>query len=81
VNEAMACGLSIIVSDHCGCAPDLVDEFTGQVFKSNKIEELKSALIRYNKKGIAARMGIEAGKKINAFSIKVTAQKICANLF
>jgi 1,2-diacylglycerol 3-alpha-glucosyltransferase len=26
VNEAMACGLPVLVSDRCGCAPDLVPE-------------------------------------------------------
>jgi glycosyltransferase involved in cell wall biosynthesis len=32
VNEAMATGLPCIVSDTCGCAPDLVDDLTGASF-------------------------------------------------
>ena len=81
VNEAMASSLSIIISDKCGCAMDLVDDLTGMVFKSEDIEELKSALLKFSKKTTAIKSGIEACKKIEGFSIKETAQKISANLF
>ena len=36
VNEAMASGKAVLVSDKCGCYPDLVqDNINGFVFKSN----------------------------------------------
>ncbi len=42
VNEAMAAGLPVLVSDHCGCAPDLVDHGrNGYVFDPTNLEELK----------------------------------------
>jgi len=44
VNEAMACGKAIIVSDKCGCAPDLVDERNGVIFKSGCINDLTAAI-------------------------------------
>lgn len=44
VNEAMACSKAIVVSDKCGCAPDLVNQCNGIVFKSDCIDELVSAL-------------------------------------
>ena len=41
VNEAMAAGCAVLVSDKCGCHPDLVKEGTnGFVFKSNEVEQL-----------------------------------------
>ncbi len=41
VNEAMACGLPIIVSDKVGCAADLVNnETNGYVFKSENLDDL-----------------------------------------
>ncbi|PJJ74684.1 glycosyltransferase involved in cell wall biosynthesis [Thermoflavifilum aggregans] len=41
VNEAMACGIPVIVSNRVGCAPDLVIEGkTGWVFEAGKIERL-----------------------------------------
>lgn len=43
VNEAMACGRPVIVSDKCGCAPDLVKE-NGRVFKARSVSELSAAL-------------------------------------
>jgi glycosyltransferase involved in cell wall biosynthesis len=50
VNEAMAAGLPVLVSDHCGCAPDLVSEGeNGFTFDPENIE------------AIAARMAQMAG--------------------
>jgi glycosyltransferase involved in cell wall biosynthesis len=47
VNEAMANGKSIIVSDKCGCAQNLVVQgLNGFVFESQNITELKKHLIK-----------------------------------
>lgn len=44
VNEAMACGKVIIVSNKCGCATDLVHEQNGIIFKSGSVKALQQAL-------------------------------------
>jgi glycosyltransferase involved in cell wall biosynthesis len=44
VNEAMACGKAIIVSDKCGCAANLVTEQNGIIFSSGNIAELTLGL-------------------------------------
>jgi glycosyltransferase involved in cell wall biosynthesis len=45
VNEAMACGCPAIVSDACGCAPDLIDESkTGFTFPLGDTEALAERL-------------------------------------
>lgn len=44
VNEAMACGKAVIVSDKCGCAVDLVSQKNGIIFNSGSVTELKAAL-------------------------------------
>jgi len=47
VNEAMAAGKAIVVSDKVGCAIDLVkNDVNGEVFKSNSVEELADVLHR-----------------------------------
>lgn len=46
VNEAMACGTPVIVSDQVGCARDLVREECGAVFPAGDVEALTAALIR-----------------------------------
>ena len=47
VNEAMATGLPVAVSTHCGCATDLVSEGrNGFTFSPTNVEEIKSALVR-----------------------------------
>ncbi|QAU12204.1 glycosyltransferase family 1 protein [Halorubrum sp. BOL3-1] len=45
VNEALACGTPAIVSDQCGCAPDLIREgFNGSVFESDEQDNLTETL-------------------------------------
>jgi glycosyltransferase involved in cell wall biosynthesis len=44
VNEAMVCGLPVLVSDKCGCATDLVQN-NGQVFDSTSLEDLTQKLM------------------------------------
>ncbi|WP_234734320.1 glycosyltransferase family 4 protein [Tellurirhabdus bombi] len=47
VNEAMACGLPVLVSNRCGCAPDLVQEGeNGYTFDPYKEEELAGLLAK-----------------------------------
>jgi glycosyltransferase involved in cell wall biosynthesis len=47
VNESMAAGTPAIVSDHVGCAPDLVtDQQTGWVFPAGNQEALRDCMIR-----------------------------------
>lgn len=45
VNEAMACGRGVIVSDKCGCAPDLVQSGkNGYVFHNSNIESFQNCM-------------------------------------
>lgn len=45
VNEAMAAGIPIAVSDRCGCAEDLVKKgINGQTFSPNQRSEITAAL-------------------------------------
>lgn len=45
VNEAMACGKAILVSDKVGCAIDLVNDQNGRVFESENLVDLSQKLI------------------------------------
>lgn len=74
VNEAMANGKPVIVSDKCGCAPDLVrDGENGYVFKSGDINDLKNKLIKIHSRLDIEEMKIISKKIIQDFSI----EKIC----
>jgi glycosyltransferase involved in cell wall biosynthesis len=61
VNEAMAAGLPTLVSDHCGCARDLVTASTGwihQISHSGMVDGLENALAEresWPERGEAAR--------------------------
>jgi 1,2-diacylglycerol 3-alpha-glucosyltransferase len=47
VNEAMACGLPVLVSNRCGCAPDLVQEGkNGYTFDPTNVAQLASLLLK-----------------------------------
>jgi len=44
VNEAMNFSNAVIVSDHVGCAPELVHNKAGLVFKNDQVDELKFSI-------------------------------------
>lgn len=71
VNEALACGTPVVVSDAVGCAPDLVVEReTGAVYPVGDTQALADALRRV----LAAPPRCEAlQKKIDAYSVPAAA--------
>jgi glycosyltransferase involved in cell wall biosynthesis len=72
VNEAMACGLPAIVSDHVGCHPDLVHpELTGEVFEFGNVTALADCMRRLASNPEHLRcMGRDARERISAYSIE-----------
>lgn len=45
VNEALACGTPVVVSDDCGCAPDLaITGKTGRSYRGGDVEDLTQAI-------------------------------------
>lgn len=84
VNEAMACGRPVIVSDRVGCAPDLVEDGrTGWVFQPGPAGEARIAGIleqcasgRIDLSG----MGREGRDRIAAFSIEAAAEGVAIAL-
>jgi len=55
VNESMACGRPVIVSDRVGCAPDLVhDGQTGLVFEHANEKSLRDAIEQFCNIGIGS---------------------------
>ena len=69
VNEAMASGLPVVVSDRCGCAPDLVREGeTGFTFDPSGPAELAALLGRVaGDAGLRRRMGAAAREAVSAW--------------
>ena len=53
VNEAMASGLPVLVSNRCGCAPDLVkDGVNGFTFDPFNIEQLAQLMLKISLRGV-----------------------------
>jgi glycosyltransferase involved in cell wall biosynthesis len=86
VNEAMACGRPVLVSDRVGCASDVVSPSCGRIFASEDPNALIRSLAEITKDhGELASMGRAAGRRAWAFDIGVTestlietAEKVCA---
>jgi glycosyltransferase involved in cell wall biosynthesis len=73
-NEALACGIPIVVSDACGCAPDLAGDGTaGLVFPVGQVVELASALETIF---VKPRRGSDIAAKAAAYSLQAAADGI-----
>ena len=70
VNEAMACGLPVVVSDKCGCSVDLVkDGINGFLFSPNDVHQLKDILLKFMDNGVdSQQMGLISEQIIQEFS-------------
>ena len=78
VNEAMAAGKAIVLSDTCGAAFDLVTSMeNGFVFKNNDKEDLKKAIQYFiDNKSESERMGNCSRKKIQMYSYEKDCEAI-----
>jgi glycosyltransferase involved in cell wall biosynthesis len=70
VNEAMACGIPIVVSDAAGCVPDLVEDgWNGYVVPKNAPEKLSEALAKIAcAPDLNATMGARSAQRIEQYS-------------
>jgi len=68
INEAMACGTAVIVSNQCGAAYDLVDQATGVVVKAGDAAELAVALSKALER--SAEMGEAAQGRISSWDFE-----------
>ncbi|GAB3888521.1 glycosyltransferase family 4 protein [Spirosoma agri] len=67
VNEAMACGLPVLVSDRCGCVPDLVhDGQNGFVFDPNQPDQLVRRMAQFMDGTVDTHQMSQAAKQLIA---------------
>ncbi len=78
VNEAMACGMPVIVSEMCGCAVDLVKNGeNGFVFSPNNIDQLTGLLLKFmNQEVDFEQMGRVSEKIIQEYSPENVAKEM-----
>lgn len=71
VNEAMACGIPVIVSERCGCSPDLVhDGKNGFTFPPNDTNRLAEIMIDLaSGDGDLVAMGMQGRKIIDNWTL------------
>jgi glycosyltransferase involved in cell wall biosynthesis len=61
VNEAMASGLPVLVSNRCGCADELVDEgHNGFTFDPSDVESLAAMMVLLSDRADRSTMGVES---------------------
>jgi glycosyltransferase involved in cell wall biosynthesis len=81
VNEAMACSRTALVSDQCGCAPDLiVQQQTGFVFQHKSEADLLKRMQQFSSKKTAKQMGQQAFTHISQYSLQQVAEAIEAEV-
>jgi glycosyltransferase involved in cell wall biosynthesis len=80
VNEAMACGLPVIVSDTVGCADDLlVHGKNGFIFPKGDLAALEESMFNVSQDIVKGnRMGQVSQAIIQGFTLEKTAEGILA---
>ncbi len=79
VNEAMVCGLPVLVSDRCGCAPDLVNPgVNGFIFDPYQPEQLAHSItsLIHCSSTERTRMGAVSMETIAAYSPQAVASEM-----
>lgn len=77
VNEAMACGRPAIVSNKCGCAPDLIIEGkTGYVFEAGDANDLLRCMKLFNSREAVAEKKYFIKEHIAHFNLQKVAEAI-----
>ena len=78
VNEAMAAGLPVIVSDACGCQPDLAGAGNGYVFPAEDEAALVGILNNLPEPGSGTwqRMSLRSREIINGFTCRRWAEQL-----
>ena len=78
VNEAMAAGLPVIVSDRVGCAADLIHSGeTGLIFPAGHVEGLENAMLRLmSDRPLRERMSKNARRLISGWTLENEARII-----
>ena len=82
VNEAMACGLPVILSHVAGCGPDLVREgWNGLLVPPREVSALKTAMeTMLNNPEVMAEMGANSERLISEYSPEHWSRSIAAML-
>lgn len=81
VNEAMACGRPVLVTDEVGCTPDLVDETNGWVVPANDPVALARTLRQaYEERRTWDEKGQQSLKKISRHTYDAMADGVLAAL-
>jgi glycosyltransferase involved in cell wall biosynthesis len=81
VNEAMSASLPVIVSSHCGCVEDLVEDgVNGFVFDPHDARALAALLEKASNSPALAAMGDHSQGRIQAFSPRRYAERLAAFL-
>ena len=79
VNEALACGRPVIVSDRVGCAPDVVDASCGRIFPWNDWGEFGNTVVAmFGDPGKLRDMRRAAGERAGAFDVGVAETALVA---
>ncbi len=78
VNEAMACGLPVMVSENCGCAEDLVqDGKNGFTFSPYDVEKMTEIFLKFMSNEVdLAKMGGISKEIIKNYSLENVAEEM-----